>query len=77
VKRIDELLKSEPAIADGRAPRFGFWALPALRSGTRVVLKGEIEFRHLNFSYGDGPDATPVLRDISLHIPAGSSFGRS
>jgi ATP-binding cassette subfamily B protein len=34
------------------------------------VLKGEIEFRGLNFSYGN----TEVLRDISLKIPAGSSL---
>jgi ATP-binding cassette, subfamily B, multidrug efflux pump len=34
------------------------------------VLSGEIEFRNLNFSYGE----TPVLRDISLKIPAGSSL---
>jgi ATP-binding cassette subfamily B protein len=63
VKRIDEILKSEPAI---RSAVSGFGGDP--------VLKGEIEFRHLNFSYGDGPDATPVLRNISLHIPAGSSL---
>jgi ATP-binding cassette subfamily B protein len=34
------------------------------------VLQGEIEFRRLSFSYGE----TPVLRDISLTIPAGSSL---
>ncbi len=67
VKRIDEILKSEPAIADG--PRSAASGL-----GVDTVLQGEIEFRHLNFSYGDGPDATPVLRDVSLHIPAGSSL---
>jgi ATP-binding cassette subfamily B protein len=61
VKRIDELLKSEPAI-DDRSAAPGFAAETALR--------GEIEFRHLTFSYGDAP----VLRDISLHIPAGSSL---
>jgi len=65
VKRIDELLKSEPAIDDG-------FADPAIPAG--LTLNGEIEFRHLNFSYGNGPDATPVLRDISLHIPARSSL---
>jgi ATP-binding cassette subfamily B protein len=65
VKRIDELLKAEPAI-DDRSAISGF--------GPDAVLNGDIEFRHLNFSYGDGPDATPVLRDISLHIPAGSSL---
>ncbi len=130
VKRIDELLKAEPAIDD----RF---ADPAIAPET--VLNGEIEFRHLTFSYAvvpgqnPAPDltdedhplhpadedqspvlhstddesrplpdpgepgslaagagstrtpvlhpkdqeqsvGTPVLRDISLHIPAGSSF---
>jgi len=33
-------------------------------------LRGVIEFRHLNFGYGE----TPVLRDVSLKIPAGSSL---
>jgi ATP-binding cassette subfamily B protein len=59
VKRIDELLKAEPAIRS---------AVSGL--GVDPVLKGEIEFRHLTFGYGD----TAVLRDISLHIPAGSSL---
>src|SRR5208282_2853221 len=54
VKRIDEILKSEPSISDGpRSAVSGF--------GVETVLRGEVEFRHLNFSYGDGPDATPVL----------------
>jgi ATP-binding cassette subfamily B protein len=35
-----------------------------------MPLRGEIEFRNLNFSYGE----TPVLKDISLKIPAGSSL---
>jgi ATP-binding cassette subfamily B protein len=33
-------------------------------------LRGEIELRNLNFSYGE----TPVLRDVSLKIPPGSSL---
>jgi len=61
VQRIDELLKAEPAIDDSAADA----AIPA-----DAVLRGEIELRHLNFSYGD----TEVLRDISLHIPAGTSL---
>jgi ATP-binding cassette subfamily B protein len=61
VKRIDELLHAEPAIDDSAAD---------LSLGSETALKGEIEFRHLNFSYGD----TPVLNDISLHIRAGSSL---
>ena len=61
VKRIDELLKAEPAIDDRSADK---------SIAPDTVLQGDIEFRNLNFSYGD----TPVLHDISLHIPAGSSM---
>jgi ATP-binding cassette subfamily B protein len=61
VKRIDELLHAEPSIDDRAADS---------SIGHDTVLKGEIEFRHLNFSYGD----TPVLKDISLRIRAGSSL---
>src|SRR5262245_64519877 len=32
-------------------------------------IQGEIEFRHLSFSYG----TTPILIDISAHIPAGQT----
>jgi ATP-binding cassette subfamily B protein len=61
VQRIDELLKAEPAIDDRAADK---------SVGADSVLRGEIEFRHLDFSYGE----TPVLRDISLKIPAASSL---
>lgn len=61
VKRIDELLRAHPAIDDSAADQ----AVPA-----DALLKGEIEFRHLNFGY----NSTPVLHDICLRIPAGSSL---
>ncbi len=61
LKRIDELLRSEPEIDDREAD-------PAIAPD--AVLKGGIEFRHLNFSY----NGAPVLRDISLSIPAGSKM---
>jgi ATP-binding cassette subfamily B protein len=84
VKRIDEILKAEPAIADcdSAVLAFGAEAEAELRGeiefrrsavsgfGPETVLNGEIEFRHLNFSYGE----TEVLRDITLKIPAGSSL---
>jgi ATP-binding cassette subfamily B protein len=77
VKRIDELLQSEPVIrgsARSAVSGFGHSVPSGFGQATEETLKGEIEFRHLNFSYGDGPGATPVLRDVSLHIPAGSSL---
>jgi len=61
VIRIDELLKQKPSIADD---------LGSLAPSSREI-QGRIEFRHLNFSYL--PD-TPVLRDVNLTIPAGSSL---
>ena len=60
VIRIHELLVEEPTIDDRDAVAAG--ALPEI--------EGEIEFRHLSFSYG----GAEILRDISLTIPAGSSL---
>jgi ATP-binding cassette, subfamily B, multidrug efflux pump len=42
-------------------------------------VRGEIEFRHLTFTYPtarneDGTGGGPVLRDISLRVPAGSTL---
>ncbi|HEY1208971.1 MAG TPA: ABC transporter ATP-binding protein [Terracidiphilus sp.] len=89
VKRIDELMRAEPAIDDSAAD-------PSIQADT--VLDGEIEFRNLSFSYNQTPVlhptdkdlsvgtpvlhptdkdlsvGTPVLRGISLKIPAGSSL---
>jgi ATP-binding cassette subfamily B protein len=61
VKRIEELLRATPAIDDRHAD-------PDL--GPATVLKGEIEFRDLSFSYG----GAPVLENISLRVPAGTSL---
>ncbi|HET9784130.1 MAG TPA: ABC transporter ATP-binding protein, partial [Terriglobales bacterium] len=56
--RLQEVLDEKPEIADG----------PATDAAITEV-RGEIEFRHLNFAYGE----TPVLRDFNLKIPAGST----
>jgi ATP-binding cassette subfamily B protein len=61
VVRIDELLQAKPAIDDRAADTS---IIPT------TVLHGDIEFRNLSFSYGE----TPVLRDISLKVPAGSTL---
>ncbi len=58
VVRIDELLKQQPSIADEP-------------SAQDIPVTGEIEFRNLSFAYPGGP---PVLENINLHIPAGSSL---
>lgn len=56
--RINELLVEKPAIEDMSQP-----------NAPREI-DGEIEFRNLNFAY----NGTPVLHDINLRIPAGSSL---
>src|SRR5260370_27161019 len=75
--RLNYILTAEPNIDDRHAK---------VPEGARP--RGEIEFRHLNFAYpttlsgagsngasksnGSGPH--PVLRDISLKVPAGSTL---
>jgi ATP-binding cassette subfamily B protein len=41
------------------------------RRGEAAAPRGEIEIRGLTFGYGE----TPVLRDISLRVPAGTTIG--
>jgi len=46
-------------------------------SSAETPIRGEIEFRHLNFAYPSPPGSPPnepVLHDISLHVPAGSTL---
>jgi ATP-binding cassette, subfamily B, multidrug efflux pump len=61
VMRIDELLRWQPSIKDEAGMAVPIDAVP----------RGEIEFRHLTFRYGNGPK---VLEDVNLMIPAGSSL---
>ncbi len=61
VLRIDELLKQEPSIQDESNTA----------TGAPLTPRGDIEFRNLTFSYGQGGD---VLSDVNLSIPAGSSL---
>ena len=59
--RINEILTAQPDITDA-----------AVAADLRDVksVSGKLEFRHLNFNY----NGTPVLKDINLEIPAGSSL---
>ncbi|MFZ3216244.1 MAG: ABC transporter ATP-binding protein [Candidatus Acidiferrales bacterium] len=86
--RLNYILHAKPGIADsaahfearGNVPgngRNGDSAHAAAHSESEI--RGEIEFRHLTFTYPtarneDGTGGAPVLRDINLHIPAGSTL---
>jgi ATP-binding cassette, subfamily B, multidrug efflux pump len=73
--RLNYILDAKPSINDS--------AVPARPKQQEASLRGDIEFRHLDFTYPTGrgatpgkengrPAGTPVLHDINLHIPAGS-----
>ena len=73
--RIETILAEKPEITDA--------AVPVVSAPTEVL--GEIEFRNLIFQYGQTLKARengagrvhgeePVLRNINLHIPAGTSL---
>jgi ATP-binding cassette subfamily B protein len=59
--RFAELLHEQPTISDAEALK---------TNGIPQAIRGEIEFRNLNFAY----NGTPVLKDINLQIPAGTSL---
>ncbi len=63
VRRIHDILIAEPAISDA--------TLPADQPPPREI-RGEIEFRNLTFAYS--PTTPPVLHNINLRVPEGSSL---
>jgi ATP-binding cassette, subfamily B, multidrug efflux pump len=66
VVRIDELLSEKPTINDAAAD-------PSIASD--LTLRGDIEFRNLDFSYSESDAGrAEVLHSLSLKIPAGSSL---
>jgi ATP-binding cassette, subfamily B, multidrug efflux pump len=83
--RLNYILTAEPGINDAGAtsvdpsasrlqPRDGDLQEPA---APESKICGEIEFRHLTFTYptaSNGSKDTPVLQDINLRIPAGSTL---
>jgi ATP-binding cassette subfamily B protein len=59
--RIEQVLEARPEITDDAV---------ANDLGNLTFIKGDLEFRNLNFSY----NGVPVLKDINLKIPAGTSL---
>ncbi len=57
--RINEIMQEQPEVVDS-----------SVDSAAAPAVRGEIEFRGLNFAY----NGTPVLRDVNLQVPAGSSL---
>src|SRR3954468_4449518 len=70
--RINEIILETPTIADNEVA-------PEL-AGKELSLRGDIEFRDLNFAFGDridsngGAGSRPILPHVNLKMPAGSSL---
>jgi len=82
--RLNYILQAEPGINDSAARRHGpaggkgnaVEAPSAEAPATESHIRGDIEFRELTFSYPSFGTAElrPVLRDINLHVPAGTTL---
>jgi ATP-binding cassette, subfamily B, multidrug efflux pump len=83
--RLNYILNSQAGIRDGLTDSADAGAIRRTNApGARVDgdgsgIRGEIEFRDLTFTYptagnGDGASGVPVLHDINLEIPAGSTL---
>ena len=86
--RLNYILHAKPRIGDsagaielrdGNGATAGRNGDSAQAAEPESAIRGEIEFRHLTFTYPtarneDGTGGGPVLRDINLHVPAGSTL---
>jgi ATP-binding cassette subfamily B multidrug efflux pump len=84
--RLNYIMNSQPGIrnqveaANETNLRRHTNAPAAPASGDESLIRGEIEFRNLTFTYptsgngGEGASSGPVLHDINLEIPAGSTL---
>jgi ATP-binding cassette subfamily B multidrug efflux pump len=67
--RINEILVEKPEIEDSPAVKAARGGAGATQISPTQI-NGDIEFRELNFAY----NGVPVLRDVNLRVPAGSSL---
>jgi ATP-binding cassette subfamily B multidrug efflux pump len=78
--RLNYILEAEPRIADLEVPKPALAAADghgSARPLSAESVQGEIDFRNLTFTYPtaeNGSAGKPVLRNINLHIPAGSTL---
>jgi ATP-binding cassette subfamily B protein len=63
MQRIDELLSEVPSIREPVDPA-------PVRS-----IRGEVELRRLSFTYATDIGRAPALREVDLHVPAGTTLG--
>ncbi len=68
--RINEILVERSEIEDSADVKAALARNSMGGTAAPTSIEGEIEFRHLDFSY----NGAPVLHDINLRIPAGSSL---
>jgi len=83
--RLNYIMNAEPGIRDASAPAHNPSDAYNMRPNgdappaqEKSKIQGEVEFRDLTFTYPTSGSETqpgePVLRDIDLHVPAGSTL---
>jgi ATP-binding cassette, subfamily B, multidrug efflux pump len=75
--RLNYVFEARAQISDAPAAAGEIAAVASPATQTAPKIRGEIEFRNLNFAYptgGNGSPAPAILKDINLRIPAGSTL---
>ena len=75
--RMNYVLDAKATIDDSAAGFEGVATEDSALVQNAGEIRGEIDFKNLTFAYptaGNGKEAKPVLKDINLHIPAGSTL---
>lgn len=70
-ERLDDLFKTGPRVRDEGQRRVRALEVTGAADARDLLVQGAITFDHVSLTLG----GQPVLRDIDLHVPAGSSLG--